>query len=226
MIGFLVENTRGWGNAAVSQPVVYNWSTSFGVPGVNGEVGEALAHGDSLIVAGGFSEAGGTVAHNTAIFTPIRTEMAGRQSPVIMKSNVPLKDPTTAGFLSFLIVGGGQIYAGEVEKGLGMLTAATGAVMIGMISSKAMERQDCKYVITGIIDGVDYGYERCITTWSTLTPVYVGSAIAAVVWLTGIIDAPKAVKRYNEKAIRTHIRPVAYFDSGKVRSGVSLSMRL
>lgn len=56
-----------WPPVVLSQQPAHRWSHSFGAPGVNGSVGEILLHGDSLVVAGAFSVAGTTVAHNIAI---------------------------------------------------------------------------------------------------------------------------------------------------------------
>jgi hypothetical protein len=105
------------------------------------------------------------------------------KSPVIGQAQIRdiaergTKDGTVATLFSLLIVGGGQMYSGEVAKGAGLLVGSIGAVAVGLTSSA----RSCDL----------YG-DNC-----NRGPAYVGEGIAGVLWLYGVIDAHYAARRVN-----------------------------
>lgn len=114
------------------------------------------------------------------------------------------KDGTTATVLSVLITGGGQMYSGEVGKGVTMLLVGVGSVVVGYAASGCDE----------------YG---CNDT-AGLTAGYAG---ALAVWIYSMIDAHSAAARHNALAPRTalveRVSPmIASGAQGTARLGLSL----
>jgi hypothetical protein len=93
------------------------------------------------------------------------------------------KDPGTAQILSFLITGGGQMYAGEAGKGLGLLLIGAGSAVAGAAASTT----ECS---------VGYYSSSCD---NNLAPFYAGLGIAAFTWIYGIATADDAAHRHNAR---------------------------
>lgn len=102
-------------------------------------------------------------------------------TPVQASSSLPFqyKDGTTATLLSVLITGGGQMYSGEVGKGVGMLLAEVGSVVVG-------------YAASGC------GAYGCNDTG----PLIAGYCVALGIWLGSVVDAHNAAARHNAKMPR------------------------
>jgi hypothetical protein len=86
------------------------------------------------------------------------------------------KETGTATIISILIVGGGQIYAGETTRGLIMLGAAYGSIIAGAVLST------CDI------------YSSCSTT-----PLAIGALAALGIYIYGIVDAAPSARRMNAK---------------------------
>jgi uncharacterized protein YraI len=110
------------------------------------------------------------------------------------------KDPAIATLISVLIAGGGQIYAGEVNRGIMMLLAGPGAITLGVVG----------YSATG-----------------SAAPIYLGLLVATGSWIYSIVDAGPAAHRTNVKnGYRTGLKPIPMIhvaDNGKTYFGVHLS---
>jgi hypothetical protein len=105
-------------------------------------------------------------------------------------SQVPAerKDPSTAVMMSLVAPGGGQLYAGEIGKGLLMLVGGEGALITGWSTS---QRQRCNH-------------DDC--TGPHWTNLYMGAAAAMGIWFYSLADAPKAARRYNAKVDKSLAR--------------------
>lgn len=93
------------------------------------------------------------------------------------------KDPGTATLISVLVVGGGQMYAGELGRGLLMLGGAYGAVIAGAVLSSSASVD----FNTGELDE------------GSLAPLYIGVLAATGIWIYGIVDAAPSARRMNAK---------------------------
>lgn len=94
------------------------------------------------------------------------------------------KESGTATLLSVLVAGGGQIYAGDVSRGLVMLGGAMGSIIAGAALSSYSTR--CDYEI-GACDA------------GNRTPLSIGVVAALGIWVYSIIDASPTVKRMNQR---------------------------
>lgn len=107
-----------------------------------------------------------------------------QQTAAIAPGQIPFqyKDGTTATVLSVLLTGGGQMYSGEVGRGVGMLLTGVGSIVVGYAAS-----------------GCDaYG---CNDTG----PLAAGYAGALAIWIYSMVDAHSAAARHNALAPRTAI---------------------
>jgi hypothetical protein len=106
------------------------------------------------------------------------------QGPVVLEPAVrvpaaPQKDPVVGTLLSFLITGGGQMYAGKVGKGVGLMGLSIGSMAVGV----GMASNSC--------NSSRYG------TTCDVTPVYVATGVAVGTWLYSLITASSDVRAYN-----------------------------
>lgn len=85
------------------------------------------------------------------------------------------KEPGTATIISLLVVGGGQIYAGEINRGLLMLGSAYGSLVAGAVLSSC-DYSDCNY-----------------------TPLTIGALAALGIYVYSIVDAAPSARRMNAK---------------------------
>ena len=113
------------------------------------------------------------------------------------------KDPGIATIAGILVAGGGQMYSGEVNRGLTILGVGAGSFFVGTIASAS----------SGSSAPVLLG-------WG----VYVGS------WIYGIADASKAADRHNaslKKVGQLPVRPIIAPGNGRepARFGLSVSIR-
>ena len=95
------------------------------------------------------------------------------------------RDPAEATLKSFLIAGGGHLYAGEENTGLALLGIGLGAPTAGSIISVSSTRRNCTE--TGCREVVNY------------VPTYVGVLVGLAAWTYGIVDADDAARRINRK---------------------------
>ncbi len=93
------------------------------------------------------------------------------------------KDEGTATILSIVIVGAGQMYAGDTKRGLLMLGGAYGAIIAGAIISTSAS---CSFT-----DSLD------CTDGSTV-PLAIGALAALGIWIYGIVDAAPTTRRMNK----------------------------
>ena len=112
----------------------------------------------------------------------------------------PPKSGTTAFLLSFLITGGGQVYAGETAGGVALFLTSVGgaALLINGVSECGGYDSDCNSAQAGV-----------------------GAALVLATWIISMAEAPSAVRRYNEK----HARAQPVLGVGP-RGGARLGMRL
>lgn len=100
----------------------------------------------------------------------------------------PLKDKGLAVLYSIIAPGAGHIYAGQTEMGA-VLMVAYAASLIGGYALTDFET-------TCTSEGENLNISVSCST--NMTPFYVGLALAGIVQVIGIIDAPSAVEKYNE----------------------------
>jgi hypothetical protein len=136
-----------------------------------------------------------------------RTSTSQSQSPPPGAYN----DPGSATLLSFLITGGGQLYAGQTGKGVGLLLVGTGAPIVGWAASESDTTCD------------SFG----CTTETNFTPLYVGAGVGLAAWLYGIATAGEDARIANRAAgFSAQVRPAAVpSGDGAVRPGVRLTMQ-
>lgn len=91
------------------------------------------------------------------------------------------KDPGTATILSVVIIGAGQMYAGDISRGLLMLGGAYGSIIAGAILSSGA--------------GCDLNDLTCDD--GNHTPLYLGALAAVGIWVWGIVDAAPTTRRMN-----------------------------
>jgi hypothetical protein len=148
-------------------------------------------------------------AHATASPANQQTQPAASRS-----TNLVPKDGTTATLFSFLLTGGGQMYAGEPGKGFVLLGIGLGGAALAV--SAASNVETCGYGgYAGSCGEPDYGL------------VYVGLGISAFSWVASMVDASRAAHRYNVKhGISTaDITPViGPARNGQTRVGLSLAI--
>jgi hypothetical protein len=112
-----------------------------------------------------------------------RRQLDTSTSNVIQQAQPSLKDPGTATILSVVITGAGQMYAGDVNRGLLMLGSAYGAIIAGAILSHGAS--------------CDFNPLEC--SKGSYAPLYVGALAAVGVWVYGIVDAAPTTRRMNAK---------------------------
>lgn len=110
-------------------------------------------------------------------------QAAGLHAAVPRKAQATAKDPGTATILSVVIVGAGQMYAGDISRGLMMLGGAYGAIILGAIASSG---PSCNFASLECSDG-------------TYAPLYVGALAAVGIWVWGIVDAAPTTRRMNKE---------------------------
>lgn len=97
-----------------------------------------------------------------------------------------LKDPATGRLASFLLPGGGHLYAGETGVGTSFLLLSVAAPTVGYLASDRTVGPNCASLRPGTCtDTANYG------------PLLVGVAVAATAWVAGLLDAEAAVRRSN-----------------------------
>jgi hypothetical protein len=129
-----------------------------------------------------------------------------------------LKSPATGTLASFLLPGGGHLYAGERGAGTLLLLLSAAAPTAGYLASDRTADPDCVSPGPGVecTDTTDYG------------PLFIGIAVASVAWVAGLLDAKNAVRRANERvangraATDVSVHPVA----GSGYAGLSLRVTL
>ncbi len=113
------------------------------------------------------------------------------------------RSASTAFVLSFLIAGGGQLYAGETKKGAVLMT--TELVGAGLVIH---ELATCDELLTEGCDNVKLG---------------LGAVLALGSWIVSMVDAPGAARRYNEKHGRA--QPIVHIEPGRAaRVGVRVAL--
>lgn len=135
--------------------------------------------------------------------------LAGSTTVAQAQATQPIgyKDPTTATLFSFLLTGGGQMYAGEVGKGALLLGTSVAAIVAGAALST---------------DASCDAYFDCED--ANLTPLYVGAGVSLATWIYSLADASKAAARANAKLSRQAVMPtVSPGAGGSTRLGLAVS---
>lgn len=113
------------------------------------------------------------------------------EPPAPQAARQAFKSEGTAIGLSAVVPGGGQIYAGQKAKGFALLGGSAAAIAIGAATSHTT----CDLI-------------QCVRN---RTPLYVGIGVAAIAWGYSLVDAPHAVRQYNERlslgAARLRVSP-------------------
>lgn len=121
------------------------------------------------------------------------------------------KNPAAAGLFSFLIPGGGQVYNGQIGKGLVFFGGTLGAVMLAQNS----------------IENGDEECARRLEEEPGLTSCSSGGGgallVAGGLWVVSIVDAVRTAKRLNAEA-RARVRPMVSTD-GRIGFRVSIPTR-
>lgn len=95
--------------------------------------------------------------------------------------------PGTARVLSVLLPGAGHMYAGEGMTGLGLLATYASTLSLAIATNPGTWAK---------ADSADFFTDISEETPTSTKLIFWGSAAAtAAVWLYGVIDAPKAVRR-------------------------------
>lgn len=118
------------------------------------------------------------------------------------------KSPAVATALSVVIPGGGQIYAGEPAKGGLILVGSGVALATGIVVAKRDPYFGCP--------------DPC---WEfDTTPILIGAGVAGAIWLYGVLDAPGAARRANQRngLAAVELTPTLIAAEGRQRAGVSL----
>lgn len=96
------------------------------------------------------------------------------------------KDEGTGTLLAAVIPGGGHFYAEETSKGITLLLGGAGAFLGGTLLGSAITKK------------TDIGFGVTVEEYNW-TFFWLGFAAYAGTWIYGIVDAPKAVRRYNQR---------------------------
>ncbi len=184
------------GRPVISGGVAYQWDMPIdvyaGMPAVD-------LNQRNAIVSGGVV-AGEQVARNPGS-TTARTAAATPATQTLLI--YPPKSGTTAFLLSFLITGGGQVYAGETGKGVALFLMNVGGAALA---------------INGLAQCDGYYSDGCNDS-----QVAIGAALLVVPWIYSMVDAPGAAGRYNRK--HAAVQPVVGLDTrGGARLGLSLAL--
>jgi hypothetical protein len=151
----------------------------------------------NAIVSGG-SAAGEQLARNPESNTPRTAEAEPATQTLLV---YPPKSGAAAFILSFLITGGGQVYAGETGKGVALFLLNVGGAALAINGLAQCDG----YYSNGCNDG----------------QVAIGAALLVIPWIYSMADAPGAAGRYNRK--HASVQPVVGLG---LRGGTRVGMRL
>jgi hypothetical protein len=120
------------------------------------------------------------------------------------------KSPGEAVLFSFLITGAGQMYNGQVGKGVGLLLLGAGSLVVGAANSAERCNQ--------------YGCVR------STAPLAIGAGVFLGTWIYSMVDAYSTAKQHNAKmGFRVGAIPVSpHFgagSNGRTMIGLSLAVR-
>jgi len=114
---------------------------------------------------------------------PSRLGVSGQDASTQVQDERPSrKDPGTATLMSLLVIGGGQIYAGDTKRGLIMLGGSYGALIAGVALSSS---GSCDF------------YTTFTCSESSYAPLYVGVLAYLGIGVYSILDASPTAKRMN-----------------------------
>jgi hypothetical protein len=184
------------GRPVISDGVQYEWNMPIDV-----YVGMAAVdlNQRNATVSGG-AIAGEQVARNAASNAPPTTTATPATQTLLV---YPPKSGTTAFLLSFLITGGGQVYAGETGKGVALFLLNVGGAALA---------------INGLAQCDGYYSNGCNDS-----QVAIGAALIVVPWIYSMADAPGAAGRYNRKHARA-LPVVGIGPRGGAKFGVQLAL--
>jgi hypothetical protein len=194
---------------------IFNWDDHAVLEGPDTlSAGVSLPYGEPVVVfasAGDFylvaTKAGGFVGYilastvadvergslrefnpgKTLIPDPISYLPAMARSPQSVYQPVVIqKDPSLAAVLSFLVPGGGHLYAGEEGTGILLLAGGTLSLLIGT-QTAAEQILDCTTNCDTAGDGA----------------LFFGVAAYVGAWVYGMIDGPEAARRANARIAPT-----------------------
>lgn len=109
------------------------------------------------------------------------------------------RDPTTGAMLSFLLTGGGQMYAGRVGKGIQLLLGSLIATGLGVSSAQNTD---------------------------TAAPLYGTLVVVSTLHIYSIVTAPSDVREYNQRQRERASVGVSAIDTGiEMRPGLTLTVQ-
>jgi hypothetical protein len=124
------------------------------------------------------------------------------------------KSPGTSAILSFLVPGVGQMYNGQVGKGVGLLLVSTTGAAVAL-SAAAASSTSCDF------------YGSCNTNTA---PILIGGGVFFISWIYSIFDAYGSAKRIDaQRGFRVGSIPVRPYvgaqPGGRTAVGLSLAVR-
>ena len=137
--------------------------------------------------------------------SPWRMFSLSAPAPAVSADSVPFepRSASTAFVLSFLIAGGGQLYAAETKKGVVLMVtelAGVGLFAHGLATCDNLLGGECSDVQLGL-----------------------GGVLALGSWIVSMVDAPGAARRYNKKYGRA--QPIVDTEpGGAARFGVRIAL--
>ncbi len=154
------------------------------------------------IVAPGGAPASGPVAEGPARVT-------GTAPPAYL-----YKSPGVATLFSFLIAGAGQVYNGQVGKGIGLFLVSTAGAAVAL-SAAAARNTSCDFA------------GDCSTNSA---PILIGGGVFFATWIYSMVDANSTARHHNEQmGFRVGSIPVAPHigaeSNGRTTIGLSLAVR-
>jgi hypothetical protein len=138
------------------------------------------------------------------------------------------KSPSKAMTIALFIPGGGHLYAGEPVRGATMLVLSTGAAAAALVMSNTINADFTCEIRDCLDESQDPNYAL----------LGAGLGVAGAIWLYSFLDAPRAARRANQRAmVRTGlleaigaprwvaVEPVAVRTGGTVAPGLGIQVR-
>jgi len=118
------------------------------------------------------------------------------------------RDPTAARLFAIVLPGAGHVYAGEYWRGI--------AIYEGTVASLGMAA-----LVYTIPDCAIFAAEPCHPgpRWPRTVVALAGVGLGLYVWVNGVIDAPRAAERANERHRRAQRARVAPLIQGSAVNG-------
>lgn len=124
------------------------------------------------------------------------------------------KDPAAARRMSFVLPGGGHLYADERRKGMALLAVSVAGFVGGYALSAQTTEFQCDDHVLQCQEETDY------------TMLLYGSAVGLASWIYGILDAPQAARRTNrEQGIELQAALLPAAPGGALRPALGMRLR-